>query len=97
MANDVKTADDRKPSVSASELDRINLVQALRDFEVANARVIDLTARLTETHQLLINTQNELSSTRLQVSSQAEVVAVQNSRSYRLARIMSKIAHRILR
>ena len=29
-------------------MDRMNLVQALRDAEIANARVIDLTARLLE-------------------------------------------------
>ena len=31
----------------AADLDRISLEQALRDFDVANARVVDLTHRLT--------------------------------------------------
>lgn len=30
-----------------SDLDRVNLVQALKDFEIANARVVDLTGRLS--------------------------------------------------
>ena len=34
----------------SAELDRISLAQALLDVEVANSRVIDLTARLTEAH-----------------------------------------------
>ena len=35
----------REPTVSAMDIDRVNLTQALRDFEVANARVIDLSER----------------------------------------------------
>lgn len=34
----------------AESLDRLSLEQALRDVEVANARVVDLTARLTTSH-----------------------------------------------
>jgi len=37
------------PTVTES-LDRLSLEQALIDVEVANARVIDLTARLSESH-----------------------------------------------
>jgi hypothetical protein len=39
---------------SEAELDRILLQQALLDFEVANGRVIDLTKRLVEAHQELL-------------------------------------------
>ena len=35
-------------------VDRVSLVQALKDFEVANARVLDLTHRLTELNQELL-------------------------------------------
>jgi hypothetical protein len=36
------------PGLTADTLDRLSLEQALIDVEVANARVIDLTERLTE-------------------------------------------------
>lgn len=35
-----------EPTQLEHELDRLSLAQALRDFDVANARVIDLTQRL---------------------------------------------------
>ncbi len=41
------TPPDAVPPVVA-DLDRVNLEQALRDVETANARVIDLTRRLVE-------------------------------------------------
>ena len=33
------------------EMDRLSLEQALRDFEIANARAVDLTKRLIEANQ----------------------------------------------
>jgi transcriptional antiterminator Rof (Rho-off) len=35
-------------------VDRLSLTQALKDFEVANARTLDLTHRLTELNQELL-------------------------------------------
>jgi hypothetical protein len=45
-------------------LDRLSLVQTLRDFEVANGRVIDLTERLVVTSEELLAARLELDSTR---------------------------------
>ncbi|HEY5851873.1 MAG TPA: hypothetical protein VIT62_14050 [Lysobacter sp.] len=42
------------------DLDGISLEQALIDFEVANARVIDLTARLTSLSRELLQARSEL-------------------------------------
>lgn len=42
-------SETESPSV-ADTIDRLSLEQALIDVEVANARVIDLTARLSESH-----------------------------------------------
>lgn len=42
------------------DLDAISLEQALIDFEVANARVIDLTARLTSMSRELLRARSEL-------------------------------------
>jgi hypothetical protein len=47
------------PPISEA-LDRLSLEQALRDVEVANARVIDLTARLTESHAELSELRRQL-------------------------------------
>ena len=115
MATSPTTPKKRVPTVSSDDLDRLNLAQALRDFEVANARVIDLTARLTELHGRLVDTQHELSLTRVHVGNldaiidgheavalraaeaEAQLAAVRQSRSFRLAVLMSKIARRVLR
>ena len=50
-----------------SELDRLSLMQAVRDFEIANARVIDLTQRLISANQRIVELQkaNDLSETAL--------------------------------
>jgi hypothetical protein len=44
-----------RPSSVTETVDRLSLVQALKDFEVANARVLDLTHRLTELNQELLD------------------------------------------
>src|SRR3954466_11806204 len=55
---DVVAPTDEPAGSSTSSLtqtvDRISLEQALKDFEVANARVLDLTHRLTELNQELL-------------------------------------------
>jgi hypothetical protein len=50
-----------------SELDRLSLMQAVRDFEIANARVVDLTQRLISANQRIVELQkmNDLSETAL--------------------------------
>jgi hypothetical protein len=48
------------PAESFSErVDRLSLEQALVDFEVANARVLDLTHRLTELNRELLDLRSE--------------------------------------
>lgn len=43
-----------------AELDRINLAQALQDFETANERVLTLTHQLAELNQELVETRRQL-------------------------------------
>jgi uncharacterized coiled-coil DUF342 family protein len=45
-------------------LDRLSLIQALRDFEVANGRVIDLTERLVVTADELLAARQDLDAVR---------------------------------
>ena len=44
----------------AREIDALSLRQALLDFEMANARVLDLTARLVEANTRVLKLQREL-------------------------------------
>ncbi len=53
--NDRDDADE-----TTATLDRISLRQALIDVEVANARVVDLTARLTDSHAEVARLRAEL-------------------------------------
>jgi hypothetical protein len=84
-----------------SLLDQISLEAALLDFEVANARVVDLTKRLVEATDDLIRMQHETEVQRLASGGvrreaealrretdllRLEVEAARGSRAYRLAR-----------
>ena len=57
----------KRPELSQAELDRINLAQSLRDFETANARVLDLTQRLLESERQRKSLADELERLRLKM------------------------------
>jgi len=80
------------------ELDRLSVEQALRDFEIANARTIDVTQRLadlsTEVRLLrerLVSLQEALAASR------AENEAIRASATFRLAELSTKIRARLRR
>jgi predicted nucleic acid-binding Zn-ribbon protein len=80
------------------ELDRLSVEQALRDFEIANARTIDVTQRLvdlsTEVRELreqLVSTQEALAASR------AENNAIRASATFRVAELTTKIRARLRR
>ncbi len=100
MARDLSTSsgDDLKATELERELDRLSVEQALRDFEIANARTIDLTQRLVDLsrevvtlREQLVNTQDAL------VVSQAENAAIRASATFRLAELSTKIRSRLRR
>lgn len=64
--DDLDTRTDApSPSETIEEgLDRLSLIQALRDFEVANGRVVDLTERLVVTSEELLAARQELDAVR---------------------------------
>jgi hypothetical protein len=68
------------------ELDRLSLEQAVRDFEIANSRVVDLTQRLISANQHIVELQrlNDISETTL-VEVQTRYAEVVASRAYQLA------------
>lgn len=50
---------DGAATTFADRVDALSLEQALQDFEVANARVLDLTHRLTELNRELVDLRSE--------------------------------------
>jgi hypothetical protein len=62
------------------------LAQALADAETANARVMDLTARLLEARRQIIAIQSEAESARVELARlQAEHDQMRSSKAWRLA------------
>jgi len=58
-----------------ASLDRLNLEQALIDFEVANRRVIDLARRVSSLQSELLQARTELAARNLELESVARLVA----------------------
>lgn len=72
--------------VLGGEMDALSLRQALRDFEVANARAIDLTQRLIAANSQILDLQRELDVLRLEYSElDATHEAMRGSQAFRLA------------
>jgi hypothetical protein len=68
------------------ELDRLSLIQALVDTEMATARVIDLTERLVDAREQVVNLRSELEHQRIEYTQyRAEQEQVKSSAAYRLA------------
>lgn len=96
--------DDLKPDPGAprdhgadATLDRINLEQALRDFELANRRVLDLSQRVASLHRELLEARTELSLTRIQLGHASRIVdRLRQSRLFPIARAVVR-ATRALR
>jgi predicted nucleic acid-binding Zn-ribbon protein len=106
MAEDEKTPTDpteptsaapdpleAQPVKNTADLDDISLAQALLDVDVANARVIDLTKRLTTLTKELRKASSDLQKAKLRNRRMAaELDEIKTSRSYRSA----SAAHRML-
>lgn len=96
-----ETTEVSRPKASV-DLDGLSLAQCLQDFEVANARVMDLTARLTGINTQLVAKTAELEKLRLrnQVLRQQnrnlkqELKGIQGSRAFRSASAASRVVQR---
>ena len=85
-------------------LDRINLTQALLDFEIANARVLDLTSRVVDSNKRVLKLQAEADASRLALDGaradiaelQRRIVEVEESTTYRAAQKLGSL-RRLLR
>ena len=82
-------------------MDAVNLERALVDFEIANARVIELTARLTGFSQELLATRSELGLAKLRIAElellAAELATVKGSQAYRAARLIGSSRAKLMR
>lgn len=79
--------------VNTVDLDGISLRQALQDFEVANARVIDLTKRLTTMNKDLVRVTTQLQKAQLRNKTlEAELKAIKESTAFRSASAASRVA-----
>ena len=75
------------------EMDRLSLVQALRDVEIANGRAIDLTQRLLEANEQILKLQEELkASTAVMRSLQGPISAFKASYVGRVLRKARNVA-----
>ena len=85
----------------STEFDRLSLHQTLIDFEIANARVRDLTTRLVEAnHEVFLHRQElarvSMEHERLRAEHQV-MVELARSKTYRLAEAMVSVRRRITR
>ena len=75
-----------QPVKNTADLDDISLAQALLDVDFANARVIDLTKRLTTLTKELRTTTSDLQKAKLRNSKiAAELEEIKGSRAFRSA------------
>jgi predicted nucleic acid-binding Zn-ribbon protein len=100
MVRNLSTDSDTDVTVTEldRELDRLSVEQALRDFEIANARTIDLTQRLvdlshevTDLREQLVAAQEALAAARV------ENQAIRASATFRLAELSTKMRARLRR
>lgn len=92
-------------AVLGVDLESINLEQALIDFEIANARVLDLTRRLTSLTAETMQLRSENERQRLQIrdlefqadAARREVTEIRASLAYRAARVLGDVRARVRR
>ncbi len=85
-------------------LDRLNLTQALLDFEIANARVLDLTSRVVDSNKRVLKLQAEADSARQALDGaradiaelQRRIADVEDSTTYKAAQKLGSV-RRLLR
>jgi len=86
---------EEQPVKNTADLDEISLAQALLDVDIANARVIDLTKRLTTMSKELRQTTSDLQKARLRnrklVVELEELEELKSSRAYRSATAAQRV------
>ena len=88
MADTERASETRSPTATEleSEMEALSLTQALLDFEVANARVLDLAHRLVEAEAMITKTKTELQELRIEHAAlRGEHERMKSSKAYRSA------------
>jgi hypothetical protein len=81
-----QTSEPTEETTLKEEFDRLSLEQALRDFEIANARVVDLTQRLISSNDKVILMQRDLDILRVEMAElRATHEAMRGSAAFRIA------------
>jgi hypothetical protein len=81
-----QTSQPTDESSLTKEIDQLSLEQALRDFEVANVRVIDLTGRLISANDRVAELQREADRLRVELTElRTTHEAMRGSAAFRLA------------
>ena len=84
--HDVALGDVTGTDGALEDLDRLSLEQALRDVDLANARVLDLTQRLLTAQREAMERQVEVDLLRAELAKQrADDAALRRSRAFRTA------------
>jgi predicted nucleic acid-binding Zn-ribbon protein len=92
------TSNAPAPSGLARDVDRLSLEQALRDFEIANARAIDLTQRLVDLSKEVTRLREQVIDAQMQAAgARAENDALRASTTFRLVELSSKIRRKLAR
>lgn len=65
MADAARPEEDAQPALDAQRLEALNLEQALVDVELANARVVDLTGRVTSLSEDVLRLRAEVGNLQL--------------------------------
>ncbi len=94
-------ADEDLSALALDDLESVNLNQALVDFEIANARVMDLTGRVTSMSSELLQLRSQIGQAKLAVSMAEAAAAVAEadaaSARHEVAVIRGSLAYRVLR
>jgi len=86
-----------------ARLDELSLNQALIDFEVANARVLDLTRRLTSLNEELRHSRTHAEQLRIALDHvpventelRGQLDSIRSSTAFRIVRVAGTIARRV--
>ena len=96
MNQPTATAPTEAPPSVTDRIERLSLEQALIDVEVANARTIDLTARLTEAHAEVAALRQQVQQARHVAGAMGATVPVASSLRSFVARPVKAVLRRVL-
>jgi len=95
--SDVIHIDPENVTRTRARLDTISLEQALKDFEIANARVVDLTQRLLDSERRRADIADELEQLKLRAAGQQSPESPPTPVITQVARVTAQVAKKVAR